>query len=471
MKNRFQIHALLKTAILICLMALINLDLKIGICDESYWYTQGEFRPTIRIEINLINHLDFDRKNTPVIITREQMPIKDIHELWITVVDPSKRSRSSPSKELLALQGGHQIREETNGFALFHQLDDLDKDGIWDELFFVVDIKANETKKMYLYMGFNQRGWNEHSTHAAIGSYCRHLVPFWESAHVGWKLWYPTDCDVYAKRKPLLMSHRLYMENLDGYGVSGVSLDLGSDIMSVANSFGGGGICLFEYPDQLDQVSRPRFSQERQRQGFTENFNVGQISDTRYAYDVVVNGPLRSMIKVKTMNWNTEVGSYSLEQIYTAYAEHNYSTCQVRFTKFYVKAEGVQFGCGIRKRPGEELFYQEGGIVVTAGKEEIRNPDVLEGEQNKFFVEYAGTGLVVKDCYEPSYCFVPAFQGNHTFRIPVNKNHSFEYLIAAGWSEGSFLKTKESFLDYVIKQAKEYNHPIETKIIAVQKKI
>ncbi len=102
---------------------------------------------------------------------------------------------------------------------------DLDKDGIWDELFFQVDIEANSTKTIYIYLGENIRGWNKHFTHANIGSYCPHQMPFWESENVGWKIWFANCCDVYAKRKPVLMSNHLYMDNLDGYGVSVLNHD------------------------------------------------------------------------------------------------------------------------------------------------------------------------------------------------------------------------------------------------------
>lgn len=167
--------------------------------ENNGWYTQGSFKPLERYEIILKNILEFDRKDCPVIITRDQMPVKDFHELWITIVDPALPPGPEPSKETLAKFGTHQIRKETNGHAIYFQLDDLDKDGVWDELFFITDIKANVS--IYIYIGFNQRGWNEHGTHAGIGSYMRHIVPFWESNHVGWKLWYPTDCDVYGKGK------------------------------------------------------------------------------------------------------------------------------------------------------------------------------------------------------------------------------------------------------------------------------
>jgi hypothetical protein len=102
-------------------------------------------------------------------------------------------------------------------------MDDLDKDGIWDELFFQTNIKTNSSKTIYIYLGENICGWNTHYTHANIGSYSRHLMPFWESENVGWKIWFANSVDVYAKRKPVLMSNHLYMENLDGYWVSAIN--------------------------------------------------------------------------------------------------------------------------------------------------------------------------------------------------------------------------------------------------------
>ncbi len=252
--------------------------------------------------------------NCPVTIKRENFSLPDLHEMWVTVVDPELAAYEGSSEELLHLQGGHQIRAETNGHAIFHQMDDLDKDGIWDELFFQTDIKANSEKTIYIYLGENTRGWNKHYTHANIGSYCRHQMPFWESENVGWKIWFANSVDVYAKRKPVLMSNQLYMENLDGYAVSATNDDWGSDIQSVAASFGGGAICLFENPDNPDIVSMLRFTPAKSESAPKSMWNAGQISDARYAYEVVVNGPVRSIIKIKGMNWDSGNGYYEYEQ-------------------------------------------------------------------------------------------------------------------------------------------------------------
>ena len=194
------------------------------------WYTEGDMEPSARIKIVLRNTLDFDRVNCPVAITRFQMPYKDLHEMRIVVVDPSLPPNPEPTKQDFTERGVQILRGETNGHSVFHQLDDLDKDGLWDELFFQTDIGANGTRTMYVYLGFSERGWNRHGTHANIGSYSHHLMPFWESEYMGWKLWYPTDCDLYGKREPSLVAYELYANNIDGYFVP---YEHGTDIMTV----------------------------------------------------------------------------------------------------------------------------------------------------------------------------------------------------------------------------------------------
>lgn len=425
---------------------------------ESPWYTQGTFAPTERIEIKLVNDLDEDRVGSPVILTPEQLPmLRGIQALTITLVDPSGSPRPAPDHERQAMEGPHGHLVEANGRAVDYQLDDLDADGLWDELFLQVDLKARETKTIYIYRGFQQRGWNPHRTHAGIGSYMRHTVPFWESEAVGWKLWFPTDADVYGKRAPLLMSPRLYGENLDGYAVSRIDPKLGSDIMSVDDSFGGGGIGVFDDPAKPNAISRPRFTPNSDQEN---RFNGNGLKDTRYAFEVVTNGPLRSIIRVKTMNWDSGRGKYEVEQLYTAFAGQNYSTGRVTFKTFNPKAKGATWAAGIRKHAPEEILYQQGGVAITGGSELVRNPDDKEAVQNGFRIDYAGSAIVVRDAYKPTYVSSPERQGNHVFKVAPTTDGKFEYMLAAAWSEGPTLKTADEFKQYVIKAAREYNAPV-----------
>ena len=434
--------------------------------DQNWYYTHEndtpeipKFEPRSRMVYTIKNTLDIERKNCPVIIRRKDFPLPDIHEMWITVVDPGLPSYEGPDEKTLSMYGGHQLRAEVHGHAVFHQLDDIDKDGIWDELFFQTDLKPGEEKKIYIYLGENIQGWNKHATHANIGSYCRHQMPFWESENVGWKIWFANCVDVYAKRKPLLISQHLYMDNLDGYGVSVINRDWGSDIQGVAGTMGGGAICLYEHPDTPDQVSLPRYTPVKMKLAPESLWNAGQISDTRYAYEVVVNGPVRSMIKIKTMNWNTGSGSYELEQYYSVYAGQSYSTCRVAYTQFQPKSSGVLMGCGIRKKPGEEEVYQQGGVLISSGPELIRDPEKID-ERDDFLVPFIGKALVVKDSYSPEYQYTEDAGGNHTFKIVPDSENRFEYILFAAWSEGAVYNTQEEFEQYVQQTALEFNHPL-----------
>lgn len=444
-------------AIIFCLISIAYAD---------GWYTEGDLAPNARVRIELKNPLDIDRKDCPVIIRRQDMPIKDLMEMRVVLVDPSLPSNTQPTLQDFKKLGAQIIQGETNGHSIFHQLDDIDKDGLWDELFFQTDIGPRQTKIVYLYIGFAERGWNRHGTHANIANYSHHVVPFWESEQMGWKLWYPTDCDLYGKRKPNLSAYEMYSANIDGYLVP---YEHGTDIMTVENTFGGGGICLFEYPSIPDSVSRPRFTVQDNSHITRHNFNLGQMSDTRYAYDVVTNGPLRSMIRVKTRNWDTGKGKYDLDQLYTAYRNQSYSTCEVTYKKFLPKEQKTLFGCGIRKNAKEYDFYQKGGTVISIGDALLENPDDAIGI-GSLHVEFVGTALIVKDVYKPEYRSVKAFNGNHTFRIPVGKDLSYEYMLVDAWSEGEVYNTTKSFKEYVLKCAEEYNNPLNVVDLKVEEK-
>jgi hypothetical protein len=275
---------------------------------------------------------------------------------------------------------------------------------------------------------------------------------------------------MYGKRKPVLMSEEMCVHNYCGYyGVPKVNFDYGSDIMTVSSSFGAGGIGLFELTSKPDSISTPRFTPVPGPKISERNFNEDQLTDTRYAFDVVVNGPVRSMIRVKTMNWNSGNGSYELEQYYTAYTNQSYSTCKVVFTRFNPYVQGVQFGCGIRADASEKENMVEKGIALRTGPENVADPDDDTG-QKSHKVEFIGSALVVKDIYKPEYVRVRSNGGNHTFKIPVNSERTYEYMIAGAWSEGAVYNTPELFKEYVRKTALEYNNPVVLKFGELEQK-
>ncbi|MBN1290539.1 MAG: DUF4861 family protein, partial [Candidatus Latescibacteria bacterium] len=190
------------------MMFLILSFLTSGLCVaegiDYGWYTEGDYIPSTRVKVVIRNTLDFARTDCPVAISRRQMPLPNISDHWVTVVDPALPSDPEPPEEEVRKIGGWKTRAETNGHYLFYQLDDLDRDGVWDELYFVIDIASGETKTIYLYIQPPAKTWlrglYEHYTHAVVGNYERNFIPWWESKLMGWKLAYPTDVDMFGKR-------------------------------------------------------------------------------------------------------------------------------------------------------------------------------------------------------------------------------------------------------------------------------
>ena len=430
------------------------------------WYTEGDdFAPAQRIKVTVTNPLNVDRAFCPVAVKRTDLPDRNILELSATVVDPDlPPNPRDPTAEDFKKIGAELLRRETNGHYVEYQIDDLDKDGVWDEIFFMTDIKARQTKTFYVYIAPTERGLNPHKTHAGLGYYGRHMVPFWEAEFIGWKLWYPTDVDMHGKRKPMLTAYPEYQGNLGGYYMP---MEMGTDIMAVGTSFGAGGIGLFENPALPDSVSRPRFSP------FAD---MGPIEDTRYVFDVVSNGPLRSIISARTSNWRSGRGEYALEQLYTAYAHKSWSTCSVKYTTFNPENGGVMFGCGIREIMNQSSTYQNGGTVISIGTNVNPYPPQTSANSSivayrDFRVAFEAIAMVVKDVYKPQYKNIKSFMGNHVFKFPVTSDHTFEYMIAGAWNEGSVNKTPEEFKKYVADEALLFNNPVKIAVDAkVEKK-
>jgi len=430
---------------------LIVLILSAGIANsqtKTGWYTEGkDYAPTKRIRITVTNPLNMPVKACPVVVPRSSLPSQNIPERWIGIVDPNLLSDPEPTVEQLKKMSGYVRRKETNGHYVELQVDDKDKDGIWDEIFFMTDLAAKESRDFYIYIDHYERGMYEHEVHASIANYGRHTVPLWESKDMGWKLWYPHEVDLHGKRSPMLTAYYEYSTNKSGYYMP---WEMGTDIMTVASTFGAGGMCLFENPADMENPARAYHSPFK---------NKGPFSDSRFAFDLVYNGPLRSMIKVTTTNWNSGRGFYELEQYYTAFAGKSWSIVEAKFNKFFPPGADVKFGAGIRRIMNEYTSVNKKGIAISMGKDvEARIPDEDIGDE-VLSVPWQGIGLVIKDKYKPEYGAIKNYGGNHLFKMPVTSDLSYEYMILGAWSFGEVNNNEKAFVKYVDDEALKYNNP------------
>src|SRR5690606_2241978 len=95
-----------------------------GYSQSKGWYTEGhDFAPEKRIRISVTNVLDIALSDQPVVINREQLPLQNIPERWIAVIDPQLPSNPEPTFEELKEMSGYLRRKETNGHSIVLQVD------------------------------------------------------------------------------------------------------------------------------------------------------------------------------------------------------------------------------------------------------------------------------------------------------------------------------------------------------------
>lgn len=432
----------------------------VAAAQQSYgWYTEGaNNNPGRRIAITVTNPLSIPLVKEGITIRRLDLPFQNIAELWLAVVDPELKPNPEPTPAQLREVGGYLMRKETNGHSIPLQVDDIDKDGIWDELFFLADLAPKETRQYYIYIDHYERGLYEHKVHGAIGNYGRHTVPFIETEHMGWKLWFPHGMDVHGKRAPMLVANYEYTTNKSGYYMP---QEMGTDIMTVGQTFGGGMMSLFEDPANPENQSRAYFSPFKDQ---------GPLKDTRYAHHVIYNGPLRSMVKVSTTNWNSGKGFYELDQYYKVVADKSWATVDVKFNKFKPHGTAVMYGAGIRKMMREYKSVNQEGWAVSMGKDVVvRSPDEDIGDEG-LIVPWQGLGISIKTQFKPQYHSIKNNGGNHVFQIPVTADQSYQYMVFAGWSFGEVRNDEAEFVAYVKTESEKYNNPPVIRIYNYEEK-
>ncbi|WP_346854819.1 DUF4861 domain-containing protein [uncultured Draconibacterium sp.] len=204
-------------------------------------------------------------------------------------------------------EGKLPLLKTAEGISVPSQLDDLNGDGNWDELIFILDFKAGEKKELSVdfvedgdYPVFEKRTNLRLGIHQEDGSYKEvdnykaipYTEPFeiisqgegvtWENDKIGFRVYF--DCrnvkDLFAKRKPELIADKVHTP---GFGSYHELADWGMDVLHCGSSLGAGGIALLKN-DSL--------------------FRVG--STDVFEYQKLIEGPVRSVFELRYSGWNVD---------------------------------------------------------------------------------------------------------------------------------------------------------------------
>jgi len=245
--------------------------------------------------------------------------------------DLSDKAISIQKSEFAALPEGKvfPLICTVSGDTIPAQLNDLDGDKNWDELFFVVNLSANSKEKYTLEWidselkfpvrtsaRFGKRMSADEHVKAALSEvlqakdlpksigFQRYQTdgPSWENDKVGFRHYLDgrNAKDLFGK-KTAKMSPENVGVNADGAVEDNyhVMEDWGRDVLAVGNSVGIGGYAL-KVGDKLLRL------------GVTVDDSVNNVQET--TFKIMAEGPVKSVLNYKYKNWKTDGLSYNVDE-------------------------------------------------------------------------------------------------------------------------------------------------------------
>ncbi len=249
--------------------------------------------------ISFVNPVPEDRSDEVVVLTREQVAAKvEIKEGFLPIF---------------------RVGEET----LPSQVDDMNRDGKWDEVAVLLSFKANEEKSAVLemipeneYPAFEKRTNLRLGIHQEDGSYKEvdHYAaipatePFkiiaqgesvsWENDKIAFRVYF--DCrnvkDLFGKLKPGMIIDKIHTPEIKDYHSLN---DWGMDVLHCGSSLGSGGIALLK------------------------NDSLYRLGSTDvYEYQKVSEGPVRSVFDLIYKGWHVDGDNLEATERISIYPEN-----------------------------------------------------------------------------------------------------------------------------------------------------
>lgn len=394
--------------------------------------------------ISLENTMNIERTDEAFIIRRDQLNPKD--------------------EELVP------IVSDTKGNYIVCQLDDLDKDGKWDELAFVYTLKANEKTDLKIewikksdYPAFplrtNVRFGKmiepgkveslEHDWHGKENLARGEGYPYqmdgvaWENDKMGFRHYFDgRNCrDVFGKRVPDMVLDTVGIKP-NGYpgDTYHVLAEWGRDIMSAANSFGLGGLAISSQDSLI-------------RMGVTIDEITDNIDST--SYNLVVKGPVRSIFKLDFIGWEVRDAKVDVHETVTIWAGR-YGYENLIETSTLPENSNLVTGI-VRNFNDKELIEENFNNQYTAM--------ITHDKQTYNKVWYMGMSLII-----PQSNLIETFDtpnegpgiiATWCAKLKPNEDNKYKFNAYAAWELGDARFTQSDFFVELIKsEAEKMRNPV-----------
>ncbi len=365
--------------------------------------------PAANQKISVYNPNNKDVKDAPVVLS----------------LDKYKKIPASKRASLAVYLAGKQISS---------QLDDLNKDGIADELVFLLDLKANQMRKVTLktickskrdsfptevyadLISKTKDGKHEFVTEMSstkndmYNKMHHHGVAF-ESTLIGYRIYFDnkSTIDLYGKKKQQLELATTGWYPTDEQAAAGY----GDDVLTVYGSVGVGGVRGW---NGKKAVNIDKFDKRTQR--------------------IVSTGKLRTVVESEVDGWQYEGKKIDMTVRYIMYARHRDAICEVRASE---NIDNLATGVLIIKA-GKTI--SENGLVGSWGT------DYPVSDTIKYAKQTCGLGVYVP---QPNVNKLEKEGLNNLVLMPCHKGEVLRFYLtaAAKKEEWSSFASPEQFFDYL----------------------
>ncbi len=358
--------------------------------------------------------------------------------------------------------------------TLASQVDDMNGDGEWDELAFLVNLKPNESlalnvayvapeaypkfeKRTNLRLGIEQ---DDH-TYKEVDYYLAPSVkePFkiiaqgesvsWENDKMGFRAYF--DCrnvkDLFGKLLPDLIIDKIHTPEMGSYHELA---DWGMDVLHCGNSLGSGSLALFEN-DSL--------------------YRLGS-TDT-YEYQKITEGPVRSVCDLKYGGWKVEDQNLSAVERITVYPGKYWFQSDVTVSGFTGEkqiATGIVTSL-LKNEPEHFKANADYDVIATLDVQSLNNDELGMAVMLKADEVTKVDRTTDINFYDKGYKTVPekSFSNviSETYYVAqkITNDQPARHYFAAVWGlENPQWKEMSNFKNYLSAEAKKLSNPIVVTI-------
>ncbi|MEF8787615.1 MAG: DUF4861 family protein [Planctomycetota bacterium] len=382
--------------------------------------------------------------------------------IHLKVTNPLARSRSGApvtvSRRALDISADTKVEslrafKDGAGWDIPFQLDDVDEDGTWDELFFLVDIGPRSTQKVAVTPGDEVPDFPAQSRAMVKGQAEAQGVTnaIWESEMMAYRMYGPLHVDTLGKTVPRLTTEYYFGEN--GHNIHAFTPGYGQDYLQVNNTMGANSIFIRQ-PD--GDITRPWTSD-----AYHVETPLPYDSTTRYR--VIASGPLRSIIGARITGWSADGGSYECSLRYTITGERRYTTVRYSLDEAPGGTDDLRLGTGFQ-RFYEDTHHEATDAYVLAVAQHMREAGILNDRVGRAVIPVGDAET------EPVHIerdrgmdFAPHNGTNSGLVFPAGKN-TVKYAFVMAWEKDDGITSVQQWKEYVSDVAQEVNTPLRVTV-------